>query len=407
VARRLSLGGWLGGAARRRWRALRLRLVAAFGRAEPLLETAGEATPIPARPAAPPPRPAAPPEFGPPEPSGEAAAGIPHPTVVELGRRAALELFRWLGCTVVPPQLWPMLDRGLDPDAAIGRLARSLGVEVGELRARRAAALRRFREGVDLLVDLAALGERLTPEQRRAIEALLRAGELERVRGCCRALLAVGSALRAFEDLPGQRRLRAGVLLVERLEAMLRRPLDLDPGEAEALLGRADRLRAQAQALDALARRADRALEGLRRHWPWAWEGTERALLRERLTGERRRLERLVLASEGGDLEALLAGLEQVASGLERLLGEAWSAATGAGDARAAGPSDEVAAALRFFGLEADPPRDRAALDRARRRCRAEHHPDRYTRAAEKRRHEALFKEIDRHYDALRRRLAA
>jgi hypothetical protein len=46
---------------------------------------------------------------------------------------------------------------------------------------------------------------------------------------------------------------------------------------------------------------------------------------------------------------------------------------------------------------------DRRALDGARRRARARHHPDRFRHPDDKARHEAVFKQIDGHYEVLRR----
>src|SRR5262245_5046017 len=50
----------------------------------------------------------------------DAPAAVPdHPVLTELRRRAALELFDWLGFTHVPGQFWPILDALRDPADAI------------------------------------------------------------------------------------------------------------------------------------------------------------------------------------------------------------------------------------------------------------------------------------------------
>ncbi|HET6469992.1 MAG TPA: hypothetical protein VFG43_16580 [Geminicoccaceae bacterium] len=385
------------------WRVLGLRLLALLGLRQPLLRTAGAAAPIAAKPDAPAPEPVAACERN-------QDPALRHPTLVALRRRAVEDLFVWLGCVAVPPQLWVILDRVVDPDEALRRLALSLGLEAADVQARRAEALTRFRLGVDLLIDLAAVGDRLAPEQHLEIEALLRGGDLERVEAAVGTLQAMLSARRSWEDLGGRRRLRAHEDLVDRLGRAMRRPLDLDPAEAARLLFEADRLHALTLALDMLAGRAERALQGLRSTWPWSWDATERPLVRDALARERQRLERLILESDGARLDPLFSTLEQVVQSLEALLLEAAGAAAGGprDDVRPeAEPADPLAAARRFFRLAPDAPLDRQALDRARRRSRAAHHPDRFTRAADKAAHEAIFKEIDGHYEVLRRRLAA
>lgn len=119
---------------------------------------------------------------------------IDHPILLDLQRRAAAELFLWLGIEWIPGAFYAILEREPDPGRSIEIFARSLGCDAMQIRRRDPRELSRFQAIVSLTKQLETDGDALTRTQRNRLEAMLRFGRFDRADQVTRTLAGLNEA---------------------------------------------------------------------------------------------------------------------------------------------------------------------------------------------------------------------
>ena len=102
--------------------------------------------------------------------------------LMQLRRRATIELFEWLSLTHVPGQIWPLVETYRDPIKALETFVRGIGCSFENIQRRDLAELERLQEVFDLLESARGLLENLDGSQNAWFQEQLLQGNYEKAK---------------------------------------------------------------------------------------------------------------------------------------------------------------------------------------------------------------------------------
>lgn len=328
-----------------------------------------------------------------------------HPTLATLRRRAVNELFDWLGLTVIPRQVWPILARTGDPGETIMLFARSLGCDPDRLRRRDTDEIERLQGAIDLLIVLNDLAPAFDLEQRRELEVILFSGDYDTVTRYGRILFSLQSILHGFDRTKDLPLFAAYQSFKDEVTLYKHRPLELTPDDLEQALYLSDRFERSLLSYTNLNVEIEAQIDAALSSWPPDADDLDNRLLHG-ITARSSEIKMTLLRNNTltiDEIEALVEECNTILNNIIELIHRVSGSFTSAGHDRAPDSREtELKEARIFLDLPLDSPLSFKDIKNAFRAFARTHHPDYAVDDTDSKRRNELMKKASYYMDLLR-----
>ncbi len=329
-----------------------------------------------------------------------------HPVLGQLRSRAVNEMFGWLGLTLIPRQIWPILETVRDPGLAVEQIIVGLGCDPKRARRRDAVEIERLQSAIDILVALDTLRPHLSLTHLAEIELLLFSGKHDTVGRYHRIVSALSGVLIGREKSASLRVFQAYNTFIAEIERYIRDPLRLEPEDAEDALRLSDVFTTSMEDYAVLHDKISRVIGAVLANWPEEFESGDEFDIRNGIILRFEEIDTSLLNEKDlnlADIKALIEECSLLLRDVEELLHRIRA---DPGPDSAAGMS-EMDAALAFFGFGEGASPSWEEIQKAFREIMKRVHTDLaagITDPEEIARREELSRKANIHRDLLRRR---
>lgn len=336
-------------------------------------------------------------------------AGPGHPVIDRLRRRAVNELFDWLGLTLIPPQIWPILERADDPGQAVEQLILALGCNPEHARLREAVEIVRLQTAIDLLAALDTVRPHLRREHLQEIEYLLFSGNYDVIERYSRIVASLSGILIGHEKYATLPVFAVYSVFIAEVQRYIANPMSLDPDDADEALRLSDGFITAMENYAVLHAKISEAIGALLAAWPDGLEAGDDIGLRDGMILQFDEIGAALLGDATLGLAKIKSLIDELALLFEDLkdLFDRVCGSPAPDEPAGMSAKDE---ALVFFGFAAGSSPSLEEINKVWRVFITKVHPDHAGSDAdpeERRRREDLTKQANIYHDCLRRAAAA
>lgn len=189
------------------------------------------------------------------------------PVLRVLRRRAALELFGWLGLDRLPNGYWTLLERTGDPSTALIAFISNARFDPALVRKRDAAELAAFQNFVRFVCQVEESTDLISVRQRTLLDMHTHYGEHAAVRSLLEIFVALNEAMKLCEQSEGAFRFAAVTVPARRIAALRESAVPENLLEAKALLEASQRYARSTWRFRNAAERKERIEAAARERW--------------------------------------------------------------------------------------------------------------------------------------------